>query len=133
MKRVVVAFLLFAAVAGAAYLVTEPTVNAEESVVVVELGGQATVELNIRNSGTVQASVVGANGNAPRVRLPRTNASSTATAVAPASGEVEPRLTVEASEDVEPGEYTVEITAWRLPGKRGERNVERVTVVVEDG
>jgi len=132
MKRVVAAFILFAAVAGAAYLVTEPTVDAETSVV-VERGGEATVGLDTRNSGTVQASVVGATANGPRVRLPRTNASSTATAVAPASGEVEPRLTVEAPEDVETGEYTVEVTAWRLPGKSGERTVERVTVVVEDG
>jgi len=132
MKRVVGAFLVFGILATGAYLATEPGVDVQERMVVNE-GDEAVLNLSVRNVGTVHATVVGGGGDrtVPRVRLPDGRAASSATAAVPASGEVEPRLIVEAPEGTEPGEYRIRLEAWRLPNRMGDRTVTEVTVVVE--
>ncbi|MFP4187793.1 MAG: hypothetical protein ACLFR5_00060 [Halobacteriales archaeon] len=132
MKWVVVAFLIFAVVASGAFFATEPGIGAGDEVV-VEAGEASVLDLSVRNTGTVHATVVGVDERkGPRLRLPSGSPTSSATAAVPASGEVKPRLIVEAPEDVEPGEYTVRLEAWRLPNRLGDRTVTEVTVVVEE-
>ena len=132
MKWVVGAFLILAVVTTGAFFTTEPVVEVEKDVV-VEQGDEAELGMEVRNVGTVHVSVVGedSNGTAPRVRLPGDPSTTSATAAVPAAGEVEPRLTVEAPEDVEPGEYRMVLEAWRLPDRTGYKTVHEVEVVVE--
>jgi len=129
-KWVLTAFVVFGVVTAGAYAATEPVVDVRD--VSLEPGGTADADITARNAGTVTATVVGEGAGSVRVRLSGIGGAS-ATASVPASGDVQPRLALEASHDTEPGEYTVEVEAWRLPGENGERTVERFTVTVEDG
>lgn len=132
MKRVVTAFVVFGLVVAGAYFLTEPVVVADERVT-VEQGGEAVVDITVRNAGTFHVTVEGERGGrAPKVHLPDSRPSSSLTAAVPASGEVEPRVVVEAFEDTEPGEYTVELEAWRLPRRTGESTITRFRVLVKE-
>jgi len=132
MKRVVTAFVVFGLVVAGAYSLTEPAVVADERVT-VEKGGEAVADITVRNAGTFHVTVEGGRGQGvPKVSLPDSRESSSLTAAVPASGEVEPRVVVEAPKDAEPGEYTVELEAWRLPRRMGESTVTRLRVLVEE-
>lgn len=132
MRRVVVAFLILGVLAGGAYYLTDPTVEAKETVI-VEPGDDAVVDIRMSNAGTIHASMVDTgSGPSPYVRLSETEPSPSMTANAVPSGDFRPSLTVEAPEGVEPGEYILEIEAWRLPNRRGEKTVQKVTVIVEE-
>ena len=133
MKWVLGAFLLFAVVTTGAFFATEPVVDINDEVI-VEPGGEAELDMTVRNTGTVHATVVegNANGTAPRVRLPGDRSTTSATAAVPAAGEVDPHLIVEVPEDVEPGEYTIRLETWRLPDRTGDRKVQEIDIVVEE-
>jgi uncharacterized membrane protein len=133
MKRVALAFLVFGLVASGVYFLTGPEVDASEKVS-LEQGGETELPLQVRNAGTVRASFKNTEGGTtPQVRLSEgSSPSRTATASVPPADTIQPSVTVEVPEDIEPGEYTLEVTVWRLPNERGEKASKRVTVVVEE-
>lgn len=127
------AFLVFGLVASGVYFLTGPEVDAQENVR-VQQGGETEVPLQVGNAGTMRAYFRDADGDTtPQVRLSEgSSPSRTATASVPPADTVRPSVTVEVPEDLEPGEYILEVTVWRLPNERGEKTSTRVTVVVEE-